>query len=275
MLVLPLCHSCVLQCINYSYWPLLAVSWEGSTEKEALSAPLKKCSNYTKYSSELSLLSAWFNCLRSAFLPENHFAFCRGEKPGEMTGLALDNKEECQVWGALETHASFKSALRLPQRGMKFLGNRSEGQACKGKKQQQHAASFLRKRILSLFLLLLQKQPFLIPEINTTVFSVPPSFPKLCFHSLSSAAVLMGSWELGKVPSSFFLLLTTFPVPLSPQTHFWAECASIASVLFYLLFYLFSIDCVKSIWGLRYSSLILLYFLIPLLLLREEEVFTG
>lgn len=233
MPVLALCHSCVLQCINYSYYrPLLVISWEDSNEKEALSAPLQKCSNYTKYSSELSLLSAWFSCLKSAFLPENHFAFCRGEKPGETTGLALDNKEECQVWGGLETHASLNSALGLPQRGMKLLGNRSEGQACKGKKNQQHAASFLRKRILSPFLLLLQKQQFLIPEIKPTVFSVPPSFPKLCFHSLSSAAVLVGSWELGEVPSSSFLLLTTFPAPLSPQTHSWADCAILSAVLF-------------------------------------------
>lgn len=131
------------------YWPLLVVSWEGSSEKEELSAPLQKSSYYTKCSFELSLLSACFSCLKSAFPPENCFALCRDEKLGEMTGLALDNKEECQVWEGLETYASLNSALCRSQRGMKFLWNRIEGQACKEKKQQ-HAASFLRKRMLSL-----------------------------------------------------------------------------------------------------------------------------
>lgn len=218
------------------YWPLLVVSWEGSSEKEELSAPLQKSSYYTKCSFELSLLSACFSCLKSAFPPENCFALCRDEKLGEMTGLALDNKEECQVWEGLETYASLNSALCRSQRGMKFLWNRIEGQACKEK--NNNMPLHFSENECYLFLLLLQKQPFLIPEIKPTVFSVPPSFPKLCLHSSSSAAVLVGSWELREVPSSSFLLLTTFPAPLSPQNPSWAQCARTASGFLFIFHWL-------------------------------------
>lgn len=264
---LPLHNSCVLQGINNSfYWPLLVVSWEGSNEKEALSAPLQKSSCYTKYSSELSLLSACFSSLKSAFPPANHFAFCRGEKPGEMTGLAIENKEKCQVWRGLETHASLNSALYWPQWGMKFLGNRSEDRYAR-KKKTNMLLHFSEKNIISLPAPPLEAA---VDSWDKTVFSVLPSFPKLCLHSSSSAAVFMGSWELREVPSISFHLLTTFPAPLSPQTLSWAQCARAASGFMLTFHWLCKIHLRAQVFLTNVS-----YSLIPLLLLWEEEVLTG
>lgn len=153
---------------------------------------------------------------------------------------------------------------------MKFLGNNSESM----KNIYIYICFISEKKILSPFLLLLQKQPFLILEIKP--FSVvPPPFTKLCFCSSSSAAVsmLMGSGSLRRclpVPSSSSPL---YLLSLPPQTCSWAQCAWTASGFLPISHWLCAIHL-----GPHSAQVFLInstVFPYPLLLPREEEVLTG
>lgn len=64
------------------------------------------------------------------------------------------------------------------------------------------------EKILSFFLLLLQKQPFRVPETNPNVFCFLPLFIKLCSHSSSPSAA----------PATVHTALRSFPASSSSSS---------------------------------------------------------
>lgn len=150
------------------------------------------------------------------------------------------------------------------QQGMKLWGHCCDRGVCK---KNSHATSFLRK-ILTSFLLLLQNQPFLIPEINPTVFCRSSSLNQaLLPQQLPRCSTCSSSQGFEELSSSLLLLLlATLPPNSASLSPIPRHDEPPQSLVFYYFGGLSAITC---------SSFSFQFFLFPqlFLVLPEERKF--